>query len=431
MSLVRIDELFKFEKGYLQSSKSVAGNYPFITAAEKWKTHKEYSHECEALIFAAAASGSLGRTHYVNGKFITSDLCFLLTPRDGAKYPIDLKFYHIIFQSYKDDIVKNTKAGTSKEAIGLKNFGKYKLPYYNIDLQRELRKIFELSGITKDKLIQQQFRQIDLLKKLRQQILQDAVQGKLVPQDPNDEPASVLLGRIKTEKELQISNGKLPKERKVKFKNEICPFALPHNWIWCRLSDIAEAIDPNPSHRMPQYVQVGVPFISTENFLPNDTIDFNIGKKVTDNTLKEHIGRYEIHDNSFAFSRIGTIGKTIKLPLKRDYCLSHALSVINPFSKELNLRYLRFVMSTNFIIRQAKKDVKSISVPDLGMAKIRDFFIPLPPQKEQYSIVTKVEQLMILCDELEKTIQQNQKYTQDLLQVTLKEALEPQNNSVK
>ncbi|CAH9017637.1 hypothetical protein [Candidatus Nitrosacidococcus sp. I8] len=71
---ILIGELFNIEKGELQSTKCIAGKYDFITAAEEWKTHNEYSHECEALIFAAAASGSLGRTHYVNGKFITSDL---------------------------------------------------------------------------------------------------------------------------------------------------------------------------------------------------------------------------------------------------------------------------------------------------------------------------------------------------------------------
>jgi type I restriction enzyme S subunit len=70
MSLIKINDLFHFEKGSLQSSKCTPGDFNFITAASEWKTHNEYSHECEALIFAAAASGSLGRTHYVNGKFI-------------------------------------------------------------------------------------------------------------------------------------------------------------------------------------------------------------------------------------------------------------------------------------------------------------------------------------------------------------------------
>src|ERR1019366_4064689 len=125
MSMYRIDKLFNFEKGTLQSSKCEAGKYNFITASVEWKTHKEFSYDCEALVFAAAASGSLGRTHYVNGKFIASDLCFIITAKDPKNFPIDLRFYHIIFNEFKKDIVKNTKAGTSKEAIGLTKFGSY------------------------------------------------------------------------------------------------------------------------------------------------------------------------------------------------------------------------------------------------------------------------------------------------------------------
>lgn len=86
-----IEDLFDFEKGTLQSSKCTPGKYTFITAAEEWKTHESYTHDCEALVFAMAASGSLGRTHYVNGKFISSDLCFILTPKKELK--LDLLFY--------------------------------------------------------------------------------------------------------------------------------------------------------------------------------------------------------------------------------------------------------------------------------------------------------------------------------------------------
>jgi type I restriction enzyme S subunit len=138
---MRIDEIFSFEKGVLQSSKCVPGEFDFITASSDWKTHNEYTHDCEALIFAAA-SGSLGRTHYINGKFVSSNLCFILTPKDQENLPVDLKFYHILFNELKDEIVRNTKAGTSKEAIGLGSFGKYQLPYFDIDTQIEIKNRF-------------------------------------------------------------------------------------------------------------------------------------------------------------------------------------------------------------------------------------------------------------------------------------------------
>jgi type I restriction enzyme S subunit len=235
MSLKKINQLFNFEKGVLQSSKCIEGEYDFITAAADWKTHNEYSHYCEALIFAAAASGSLGRTHYVNGKFISSDLCFILTPKDPEKLPVDLKFYHIIFNLYKNEIVAATKAGTSKEAIGLKVFGEYELPYFDITLQNKVKAEFGKAEKLKNSLFDEYSYQLTLLDNLNQAILQEAVKGKLVQQDPKDEPASELLKRILA---LSLSKGK-QKKPLLPIKPEEIPFEIPESWVWCRLGDIA------------------------------------------------------------------------------------------------------------------------------------------------------------------------------------------------
>lgn len=235
MSLMKIKDLFHFEKGGLQSSKCTPGEFDFITAAAEWKTHNEFSYECEALIFAAAASGSLGRTHYVNGKFVSSDLCFIITPKDPAKYPIDLKFYHLIFQAFKDEIVRNTKAGTSKEAIGLTAFGKYELPYFDIEKQQEVKEQFVSAQESTIGLDSELTYQLDLVKQLRQAFLREAMQGKLVPQDSNDEPASVLLEKIKAEKERLIKEKKIKKQKPLPpINKEEIPFEIPKNWVWCR-----------------------------------------------------------------------------------------------------------------------------------------------------------------------------------------------------
>ena len=169
--MAKIKDLFNLEKGTLQSSRCTPGKFDFITASKDWKTHNEFTHECEALIFAAAASGSLGRTHYVNGKFITSDLCIILTPKDELKYPIDIKFYNIIFNTLKDDIVKNTKAGTSKEAIGLRALGNYDLPYINYEQQKNVAKRFNNATDLCDNLNSEFLSQLSLIKDLRQALI--------------------------------------------------------------------------------------------------------------------------------------------------------------------------------------------------------------------------------------------------------------------
>jgi len=135
---VPIKELFNIEKGTLQSLKGVAGEYTFVTASEEWKTHKEYTHDCEALIFAMGAGGSLGRTHYIKGKFIASDLCFILTPKDEKKYPLNLQYYFLYFNFIREKVVAELARGMAKKAINKTNFSEYLLPYISIVQQNML-----------------------------------------------------------------------------------------------------------------------------------------------------------------------------------------------------------------------------------------------------------------------------------------------------
>src|SRR3989344_9625616 len=136
--LIELGKLFDVEKGSLQSQKNIAGQYTFITASEEWKTHNEYSHESEAIIFAMGASGSLGRTHYINGKFIASDLCFILTPSKEYKGKIDLNYYNNYFVLMREEIIRALARGAAKKAINQRNFKQYKVPCPEYSVQLEI-----------------------------------------------------------------------------------------------------------------------------------------------------------------------------------------------------------------------------------------------------------------------------------------------------
>ena len=145
--LIELGKLFKVEKGNLQSQKNISGKFTFITASEDWKTHNEYTHDCEAIIFAMGASGSLGRTHYFNGKFIASDLCFILTPSDEYANKIDLNYYNNYFILMRNEIIKALARGAAKKAINQRNFKKYKVPYpeypKQVEIMRQVDKLNE------------------------------------------------------------------------------------------------------------------------------------------------------------------------------------------------------------------------------------------------------------------------------------------------
>lgn len=122
-----IGKIFNIQKGTVQSSKREEGEYTFITASDTWLTHNEYTHDCEALIFVFGAGGSLGKVHYINGKFVTSDLCFVLTPKDSKR--TNLKYYYAYFTANRKDIVKRLARGTNKKAINDTRLKSYSIFY--------------------------------------------------------------------------------------------------------------------------------------------------------------------------------------------------------------------------------------------------------------------------------------------------------------
>lgn len=147
--MVKISELFQIEKGTLASESNTEGDYPFITAGEEWKTHTEYSHDAEAIIYAVSASGSLGRSHYANGKFIASNLCLILLNKNNPEYPLNMQFYSYYFEAVRKRIVSDLAEGTSKLTISPELFAEYYIDYVPYDKQTnfvntELRDLLKL-----------------------------------------------------------------------------------------------------------------------------------------------------------------------------------------------------------------------------------------------------------------------------------------------
>jgi len=444
MSLMKIKDLFHFEKGGLQSSKCTPGEFDFITAAAEWKTHNEFSHECEALIFAAAASGSLGRTHYVNGKFVSSDLCFIITPKDPVKYPIDLKFYHLIFQAFKDEIVRNTKAGTSKEAIGLTAFGKYELPYFDIAKQQEVKEQFVTAQESTIGLDSELTHQLDLVKQLRQAFLREAMQGKLVPQDENDEPASVLLEKIKAEKE-RLTKEKNPstglRARIKKHKplppitEEEIPFEIPENWVWCRLGELSLGSSAGKSFKCTEVPIEGdewgvikVSAVSWDYFLEDQNKRYSF-KQPKDISAKIEVG-------DFLISRANTlelVGKSVVVKAISKNLLLSDKTIRFEFSNRVSKEYVS-LCNNSFYAREyyaAKGTGSSPSMKNITRVHMNELSIPLPPLSEQQRIVAKLDELMQYCDELEMSIKESQQQNELLLQQVLREALEPKEKEVQ
>ena len=139
VNLVPFGDLFNTEKrGSLASENAEPGEYPFITASEEWKTNSSYDQEGEAIIYAVAASGSLGRCHYINGKFVASNLCLVLTPKDPKKYPINMLFYSLYLNAIRQEIRNEIADGTSKLTISVDDLNNYLIEYIPINTQEQI-----------------------------------------------------------------------------------------------------------------------------------------------------------------------------------------------------------------------------------------------------------------------------------------------------
>lgn len=420
MSLKKIKQLFNIEKGVLQSSKCIEGEYDFITAAADWKTHNEYTHDCEALIFAAAASGSLGRTHYVNGKFISSDLCFILTPKEPEKLPVNLRFYHIIFNLYKNEIVAATKAGTSKEAIGLRVFGEYELPYFDISIQQKVKAEFGKAEALKNDLFDEYTYQLTQLENLNQAILQEAVQGKLVAQDPKDEPASELLKRIKAEKAaLRQAQGKGKKEKPLPpIKPEEFPFEIPENWVWCRLIDVGTTqTGTTPPTANKEFFGKDIPFIK-----PADISLSGINYENEGLTLAGLEKGVLIKENSLMMVCIG--GSTGKSNYtNRDVSCNQQINAIKGLCG-VSGQFLQYFLQSPYFQKAIWAKSSGGTTPIVNKSKWESIPIPLPPLSEQKRIVAEIEKQFAKTKQLKEHIISNQQATEQLLKALLHQAFE-------
>lgn len=434
---VNIGEIFNIEKGILQSSKNIPGSYDFITAGAEWKTHNEFSHDCEALIFAMGASGSLGRTHYANGKFIASDLCFILTPKLQYREKVDLKFYYSYFNTIRNEIVKQTATGTSKLAINIKNFSNYKVVFPSIEEQKQAR--FSLDRIQpKSTLLSEVIKEcLSDISNLRQSILQEAVQGKLVSQDPNDEPAHDLLEKIYYEKKQLIKDKKITKVKSVpEITEHEIPYELPQGWKWVRFGEICKNIDYGTSTKASSE-NIGVPVLRMNNVV-NGKIDFTDLKYVEEGL--DDLPRLYLEAGDLLFNRTNSyelVGKTgiFTEPAMKCTFASYLIRC-SIFLNFLNAKYVNYYMNSA-IFRKTQLEpqiTQQNGQANFNGSKLKETLVPIPPLREQVRIVEKVEQFMVLCDELEKTVLQSMHDGEMLMQSVVQEAFsqsEKKNNVVK
>ena len=238
-------------------------------------------------------------------------------------------------------------------------------------------------------------------KALRQKILDLAIHGKLVPQDPSDEPASVLLERIRTEKERLIKEGKIKKPAKSKATCDKppYPYQLPEGWEWTTLGDICKKLTDG-SHNPPPKCPNGYTVISAQN-IKNGKIVFTDKDRYADEFgFRKENPRTQITNGDIVLGIIGgSIGNVAIYDLSVPVIAQRSISIIDTYVSNLYCFYL--LQSTIF---QSLFLEKSIGNAQTGvyLGELDKLYIPLPPIAEQQRIVTEIDMLFALIYKIEQ-----------------------------
>lgn len=261
------------------------------------------------------------------------------------------------------------------------------------------------------------------VKKLREYILSLAVRGKLVEQDENDEPASVLLERIREEKDRLVKEKKIKKEKSLsEIREEEIPYELPKGWEWVRLGELGNIFNGNSINaklKESKYsnIKEGYNYIATKDVdLQSRTINYENGIKIPFAEEKFRIA----HEGSILIcAEGGSAGKKVAL-VEEDICFGNKLLAIELFYK-INSKYLFYIYQSSDFFERFSSLMTGI-IGGISSKNFKDIPVSLPPLNEQKRIVEKVDILMKVCDELELRVEKSKEYSEKLMESILKDS---------
>lgn len=262
---------------------------------------------------------------------------------------------------------------------------------------------------------------------LKQTVLQLAVMGKLVPQNPDDEPASVLLEKIAEEKEQLIKDKVIKKEKPLPaITDDEKPFELPQGWGWERLQNITNLITKgsSPKWQGVQYTEdpKDILFVTSENVGSFKLIFKN--RKYVEKKFNEIESRSILQKGDFLMNIVGaSIGRTAIYDLDISANINQAVCLIRGYPNHLNSFYLLMFFNSAICISYMFDKQVDNARANLSMGNISKFLIPIPPLAEQHRIVAKVDELMAICDQLKVKLKQSQETQVQLTDALIDSAL--------
>lgn len=464
---VKLGELCLIEKGNIGIQKAIPGEYPMVVTSEERKSHNEFQFDDEAVIIPLVSSTghghkSLKRIHFQTGKFAVGSILCAVIPKDKTVLNAEY-LYRYLDLKREDELVSRMK-GMANVSLPIKEIAQIEIPIPPIEEQRKFVDAYGELESNKEELSTELTHQQNLLKQLRQAFLREAMHRKLlakaneefeinVPPDKsggnspggnskNQLPLALASGQkekqakgfsqtgkellelIKNEKQKLINAGKLKKEKPLPpIKEEEIPFDIPENWVWCRLGEIGKITGGGtPSMANDSYWNGNIPWVSPKDM--GEDFVYDTEMKVTKKGVAESSANLIPEGSLLIVGRSGILKRKLPVAINKIECtVNQDMKVIIPYIGSMN-RFLQLMLFglEKIVLKDFVKF--GMTVHSLKYEEFAQMPIPLPPLAEQKRIVKKLAELMNLCEELKTTITDNQNYTDQLLQVALKEALQ-------
>jgi type I restriction enzyme S subunit len=424
----KLGELCSIEKGTTGIQKAIEGEYPLVVTSEERKTHNEYQFDDEAVIIPLVSGtghghASIKRIHYQTGKFALGSILCAVIPKDKTK--LNSEFLFRFLNLNKDKELVSRMKGMANVSLPIKEIAQIEIPLPSINEQIEFTKFYKLLENHCNSISGEFSNQHNYIKQIRQAFLREAMQGKLVGQDENDEPASELLKRIKTEKQKLIAEGKLKKEKPLPpIKPDEIPFEIPENWVWCRLGEVCLKITDGTHHSPINLNSGDYKYVTAKN-IKDEGIELSNITYVSKDVHKEIYSRCNPEFGDILYIKDGaTTGIVTLNNLDEQFSMLSSVALLK-IPKLITNKFLVFLMRSPYYYQTTRNDMYGVAITRVTLEKIHKSIIPVPPLSEQERIVKRIEQLMKICDELEQSVTQSKEQTEMLLRVALKEALQP------
>ena len=452
-------------KGKTGIKDAVPGPFPLVVTAEARSSSDHFDFEGPGVMIPMVSStghgdASLKRVHFQDGQYAVGSILAVVQPKDTQQ--LSARYLHAYLSTFKDELLVSRMVGTANVSLTVARIGDVPVPLLPISAQRKVDELMALCDRLEaqqadaesahaqlvqallDSLSQasdatefaanwqrlaEQFHtlfttepSIDALKKT---LLQLAVMGKLVPQDPSDEPASELLKRIAEEKERLLANGDLKRQKSAADATNLDMVDnLPNGWEFVSLSSVSTLITDG-THQTPKYVSSGRPFLSAQNVKPFKFMPENhrfVSPEDFDSLRKNRTP--ELGD--ILMTRVGAmIGEAAVIDQEIDFAFYVSLALIKLPKELCSAKFIVLWLNSPLGTALSIKNTlgRGVSAGNLNLGLIRNFHFGLPPLAEQHRIVAKVDHLMALCDQLKTRLTQASQLNEQLASTLVEQAV--------